>query len=82
MTNTGTADATIDNIFINGKPYSSYTNVSITPDVSTPYTLAAGKSADFEITIPDGAGFTSGQSIEVKIHTASGQEYPKLTNLP
>ncbi len=82
VTNTGTADATIDNIFINGKPYSSYTGVSITPDVSTPYTLAAGKSADFEITIPDGAGFTSGQSIEVKVHTASGQEYPKLTNLP
>jgi len=80
VTNTGTADATIDNIFINGKPYNSYTDVS--PSISLPYSLTAGNSVEFTISIGTGAGFKSGQSIEVKVHTASGQEYPKLTNLP
>jgi len=90
VTNTGTADATIDNIFINGKPYNSYTSDSDTIAISYSgtgtfsgsYSLAAGESVEFEITIPEGVGFTAGQSVEVKVHTASGQEYPKLTNLP
>ena len=79
--NTGTADATIDEIFINGKPASS-AGATVNPSVGGghTYTLSAGTEATFKITI--GTGFTSGQSIEVKVHTASGQEYPKLVNLP
>lgn len=79
--NTGTADATIDEIFINGKPASSI-GATVSPSVGggNTYTLSAGTEATFTITI--GTGFTSGQSIEVKVHTASGQEYPKLVNLP
>jgi len=79
--NTGTADATIDEIFINGKPASS-AGATVSPSVGggNTYTLSAGAEATFTITI--GTGFTSGQSIEVKVHTASGQEYPKLVNLP
>ena len=79
--NTGTADATIDEIFINGKPSSS-AGATVDPSVGggNTYTLSAGTEATFTITI--GTGFTSGQSIEVKVHTASGQEYPKLVNLP
>ena len=84
VTNTGTADATIDNIFINGKPYTSYTpSATLSGSVtSLPYTLSAGSSVEFEIIISSTAGFSSGQSVEIKVHTASGQEYPKLVNLP
>ena len=84
VTNTGTADATIDNIFINGKPYTSYSPTpSLSGDItSLPYTLSAGNSVEFSISVESGAGFTSGQSVEIKVHTASGQEYPKLVNLP
>ena len=83
--NTGTADATIDNVFINGKPVSAIDAASITSptDLASDgtYTLSAGSEVVIEISINDG-DFTSGQSVEVKIHTASGQEYPKLVNLP
>jgi len=82
--NTGTTDATIDNIFINGKPYGSYTSnttsISISPLLSIP--LKAGSDTTITITIPDGLGFTSGQMVEVKLHTASGKEYPKQVTLP
>jgi len=27
-------------------------------------------------------GFSSGQQVEVKLHTASGKEYPKMVTLP
>ena len=86
VTNTGTADTTISNIFINGKPYDQYSGVSlsgISPSTfALSYSLAAGDSVEFAIEIPKGAGFRNGQSIEVKVHTTGGQEYPKLVNLP
>ena len=80
VTNTGTADATLDNIFINGKPWSTYSDIGL--NVTLPYSLPAGNSVTIDISIGSGSGLKSGQSIEVKVHTASGQEYPKLTNLP
>jgi len=82
--NTGTADATIDNIFINGRPATAWTGFSsISPTaVTSGYSLSAGSEVTITITLSSGNEFVSGQSIEVKVHTASGQEYPKLVNLP
>ena len=89
--NTGTADATISNIFVNGKPFSSWTAISTggvsivggtTFDPANGYALSAGSEVSFTITISEGNEFKHGMSVEVKIVTASGQEYPKLTNLP
>jgi len=93
--NVGTTDATIDNIFINGKPLSSssYSNI-ITPkyaigdenpvdfEAGKGFTLQAGKTATITIQISKDSDFTSGQMIEVKLHTASGKEYPKQVTLP
>ena len=79
--NTGTADATIDNIFINGKPYNDDSIGATISKGEIPYTLTAGHEAEFTVHITHPT-FNSGQSIEVKVHTAGGQEYPKLTNLP
>jgi len=92
--NTGTTDATIDNIFINGKPYTSFSTtnnavtltIGVTSDnspLSSPLSipLKAGGTIKIYITIPKDLGFTSGQMIEVKIHTASGKEYPKQVTL-
>jgi len=82
--NVGTTDATIDNIFINGKPYTSYGNTTtkITVYTDLPLPLKAGNETSITITIPDGLGFSSGQMVEVKLHTASGKEYPKQVTLP
>ena len=92
--NTGSADATITNIFVNGKPYSAWNDItsvkigsssppSQTFDPNTGYALPSGTTAYIEITIGTSNGeFNHGMSVEFKIVTASGQEYPKMTNLP
>jgi len=83
--NTGTAPATIDNIFINGKPASSYDgDVSINGKPASSYEtipVSPGNSTTIIIKLSKDS-FTSGQSVEIKIHTAGGKEYPKLVVLP
>jgi len=79
--NVGTTDATIDNIFINGKPYDSVTGATVTLNETLPMSLQAGQTKGIKITI-SGTGFASGQMVEVKLHTASGKEYPKQVTLP
>ena len=83
--NTGSADATIDNILINGKPYDTgYTGVTVNPDPKTNngISLKVGGEQDIEISVPQGEPFVSGVSIEVRLHSAGGQEYPKTVTLP
>lgn len=92
--NSGSADATIDNILLNGKPPSEYKGnvIKITGGNDTLYSnntgwvknlpVKAGDSASITIKVKAGAPFTAGTSIEVKIHTAAGQEYPKTITLP
>jgi len=82
--NVGTTDATIDNIFINGKPIDSYGgSISANPNItSSSIPLKSGGNTTITITIGSNAGFTSGQMVEVKLHTASGKEYPKQVTLP
>ncbi|MEM2431643.1 MAG: archaellin/type IV pilin N-terminal domain-containing protein [Candidatus Bathyarchaeia archaeon] len=91
--NSGSADATIDNILLNGKPPSQYAeNVTeIRGDSTTLWdgtewksnlSVKAGVSATITIVVKAVAPFTPGTSIEVKIHTAAGQEYPKTITLP
>jgi len=82
--NTGTTDATIDNLFINGKPVSSYGgSITVSPDVtSSTISVKSGSTTTITVTIGPNAGFSSGQMVEVKIHTASGKEYPRQVTLP
>jgi len=85
--NVGTTDATIDNIFINGKPFNNEVYVKDEGDVNIgtqTISLPAGTSKTIIITIKSDGGitFSSGQMIEVKLHTASGKEYPKQVTLP
>jgi len=91
--NSGSADATIDNILLNGKPPSQYAEnvIEIRGDSTTLWNgtewksnlpVKAGASATITIVVKAVAPFTPGTSIEVKIHTAAGQEYPKTITLP
>ncbi len=76
--NKGTATATIDAVFVNGIPLSSGVTIN---DSSIPYTVPAGSFATVKITL-SGSGYSSGQQVEIKLHTASGKEYPKMVTLP
>ncbi|MBS7633924.1 type IV pilin [Candidatus Bathyarchaeota archaeon] len=77
--NTGSADATIDNVLLNGKPYNTF-NATLTR--SLPISLSVGNSTTIVINIGSGEPFVSGVSVEVRLHSAGGQEYPKTVTLP
>jgi flagellin-like protein len=88
--NTGTATASIDNLFINGVPFNNPINVQWGGAAWNPgaaQTLAPGQQVQITIRFNDqtnwaGGTLTHGVSVEVKLHTASGKEYPKLVVLP
>jgi len=95
LKNTGTSKATIDYVLINGKIADEnglfYTDDAETNpnNVNTPFpsgglAVDQGSTKTIKIKLHDAVGtsFTSGQSVEVKLHTASGKEYPKLVVLP
>ena len=87
--NAGTAPVTIDGVFITpselGDGATCTCTGATTPpainDVATDSDckIDPGDSATIEVTL---SGGTAGQSVEVKIHTAGGKEYPKLVVLP
>jgi flagellin-like protein len=86
--NTGSADATIDNILINGRALSQYNPALNGTSGSINIPLKVGQGATLKVNIPkegkspDPWPFVSGVSIEVRLHTAGGQEYPKTVTLP
>jgi flagellin-like protein len=97
--NTGSADATIDSCFINGKSFddSSFTDkVYVRSSTGTWYSssplsiaLASGGSATIIIRIRPAnqiskvtvAPFTVGTTLDLKIHTAAGKDYPQMITL-
>jgi len=94
--NTGTSPATVDNIIINGQPFddtftvlysssTATTNSTLNPGNS--FTINPGETYHVYIQFSIGASWAGGKldhgvSVEVKLHTAGGKEYPKLVVLP
>jgi flagellin-like protein len=73
--NTGSATATIDQVFLNGKPDNAASQA-----LAGAMTPGEQKIAFF--TIFAASGFGPGATVEVKLHTAAGQEYYKAVVLP
>jgi len=79
--NTGSASATIDRIFINGRPSGAFGatvsctgataggNVTLTPGQTTTCTISS-------------SNFVSGVTYEIAVHTASGKTYPAAVQIP
>jgi len=92
--NTGSSDATIDNVFVNGVPVESSTTGSMYVSQSANGSTAVNfGSSDQWISVNTGSSttlyvfldtdnYSSGQIVEIKVHTASGNEYPKSVQLP
>jgi len=74
--NTGTTTVTIDDVFINGIPYKDVSGASVT----LPDALSPGDEGQVTVELPN--TFKAGQIVEIKIHTAAGNEYPKSVQLP
>ena len=66
-------------MYVNGKVLTDY-DPDITTNLGTGgITIPAGATgSDVEIYIPY-AVFASGTTIEIKLHTAAGMDYPRLT---
>jgi len=93
LKNTGSADATIDNIFVNSIPLKDYTcgvrlyagTQNLTDSLSTlSISVPKGGSTTLVLQLEQSSsdGFTSGTRIDIKIHTAAGREYPAQVKLP
>ena len=78
--NTGSADATIDDIYVNGKPCGTASGGDCSINVAgTISPLSVGASATITVNSPPGAvgsSFIPGVTYEIAVHTASGKLYP------
>ena len=80
LKNSGSADATIQYVLVNGRPLDDYdTNMTISP--SLPASIPIGQSQAFTISI-NGTLFTSGTTLDLKFHSAAGKDYPVMLTLP
>jgi flagellin-like protein len=77
--NTGSADATITEIFINGVPIGSVSGANQTNIKGV--TVKSGRGISGTIALP-ATTYKSGQTVEIVLHTASGKDYPKSVLLP
>jgi flagellin-like protein len=96
LKNTGSADATLNNIFINSIPVkdSAYvaSNIKLYADgtdiKTTLYAnglpIRKGVSVNLliHLNVDQTVGFTAGTRIEIKMHTAAGKDYPTSLKLP
>jgi hypothetical protein len=95
--NTGTTQTTIDMIFINGILAFQWQNGQFVPQLQCQglaaqfaqgnnNPLKPGDQVQIQIALPQGncgpLNAQPGVSIEVKLHTTGGKEYPKLLTLP
>jgi len=86
VSNRGTTPTSVTNILLNGVDTTSCQN-GVTVQPSLPLALNPGSNSTITITIGSGAScgpskFTAGGSVEVKLHTSGGKDYPKLVVLP
>ncbi|MCK4952351.1 DUF4352 domain-containing protein [Candidatus Bathyarchaeota archaeon] len=76
--NTGSTDSTISAVYINGKPGTEYA-VEITDD-ATDVTVASGAIVTVHVYI-DTSLFEAAPTVEIKLHTAAGLDYPQMVTL-
>ena len=76
--NTGSAAATIDDIYVNGVPLGGSGNKW----GGGPTSLDPGDEATITVSSPAEGSFTSGVTYEVAVHTASGKLYPVSVLIP
>jgi len=80
VNNTGSASATINEIFINGKPHDA-AGAEASDFIGK--TIDPGGGIGGKITLStDKIKYISGQTVEIVLHTASGKDYPKSVLLP
>jgi FlaG/FlaF family flagellin (archaellin) len=85
--NTGTNTATINNVFLDNKPYNAQNNR--TPGGILAYqngviaiSLQTGQSLGGQLYLPVGGLWNSGDYVDIEIETTAGRHYPYTVMLP
>jgi archaeal type IV pilus assembly protein PilA len=87
LKNTGSATATINNVFLNGKPYNvpgilanvNFINQALQTGQTSPRYPSA---SSWVIRLPVGGTWNSGDYVEVEIETSAGRQYSSTVMLP
>jgi len=82
LKNTGSADATVTGLLINGRPWDDASYGGNVTYSGGDVTLPIGQEVPINMVIKKGGSFTSGVSVDIKLHTAAGQDYPRIVTLP
>jgi len=77
--NTGSGDAEITGIYINGEPEGDYGATDNMPPQG--FTIQSGETRTLIVYIPT-SSFPSGTTIEIRLHTADGMAHPVIVTLP
>jgi flagellin-like protein len=94
--NTGSADATITTIMVNGiptnNPPSGSVNIRVAATdanekpLTSPYSIPVGSTITFTLTVPSGSWgsgtLSSGITLNIVLHSAAGKDYPASVTLP
>ena len=75
--NTGSTDATVDMIFVNGR---LCVNLNSVP--TGPTTIQIGRDAQFNVPVGPDCVITGGVTNEIALHTTSGKTYPVAVLVP
>jgi len=92
LKNTGSADATLIGAYVNNRPISAYSPAilwyystdteSYSPvDTESGLTVSSGHEVTVYLIVYQSTGFTSGTTLNVKLHSAGGMDYIKLVEL-
>jgi hypothetical protein len=89
LKNTGTNTATINNIFLDGKPYTATYPATRVPGTILAYqtgiiavSLQTGQSLPGSVYLPVGGMWNSGDYVALEIETSAGRHYPYTVVLP
>jgi len=84
--NTGSADASIDDIYVNGIPCAGECGITPSLDPNNPYSMPVGAEAEITIEKPPtdvtGGNWQSGVTYEILVHTSAGKSYPISVLIP
>jgi flagellin-like protein len=92
FSNTGSSDASIDSVLLNGKPLSSWTGATLNVNGTSavlpiPMPVGAETTATLQFSNPchatsGSAQLKSGVTLTVTLHSTGGKEYPTSVALP
>ncbi len=93
--NTGSADATLTDIFVNDVPLKDYvgtaelcyngqnmTTLAQLSSINIPITKGNSITIVLQLGYSTTSGFTPGTTVSIKLHSAAGKDYPTSVKLP